>query len=195
MKAIAVMDIQVVDKEMEAARATFRRLVAGMTGDDLRRRSNGTRWTNRELLFHLLLGYLVVRRLMWMVKLLGLLPRGATKPFAALLNLATRPFDFVNYLGSRIGGKLYSPAHMVTAMDRVTANLARQRARESDRGLQRGMCFPTRWDPFFAGYMTVADLYHYPTQHFDFHARQLNLGRSHMRHRSTLPARIPMVRR
>jgi hypothetical protein len=31
-----------------------------MMGDDLRRRRNGTRWTNRELLFHLLSGYLVV---------------------------------------------------------------------------------------------------------------------------------------
>ena len=170
-----MMDAQVVDKEMETARATFRRLVAGMTEDDLRRLSNGTRWTNRELLFHLLLGYLVVHRLKWMVKLLGHLPRGATKPFAALLNMTARQFDFMNYVGSRIGGRLYSPARMVTAMDRLTAQLARQRARESDRGLQWGMCFPTRWDPFFAGYMTVADLYHYPTRHFEFHARQLNL--------------------
>jgi hypothetical protein len=112
---------------------------------------------------------------MWMVKLLGHLPRETTKPFAALLNLATRPFNFVNYLGSRIGGRLYSPAHMVRAMDRVTAHLIRRRARESDRGLRRGMCFPTRWDPFLRDYMTVADLYHYPTQHFEFHARQLNL--------------------
>jgi hypothetical protein len=109
-----------------------------------------------------------------MVKLLGHLPRGAAKPFAALLDMTTRQFDFMNYVGSRIGGRLYSPARMVTAMDRLTARLARQRARESDRGLQRGMCFPTRWDPFFADYMTVADLYHYPTRHFEFHARQLN---------------------
>jgi hypothetical protein len=30
------MDLQVVDKELEAARATFRQLVARMTADDLR---------------------------------------------------------------------------------------------------------------------------------------------------------------
>jgi len=64
---------------------------------------------------------------------------------------------------------------MVTAMDQLTAHLARQCARESDRGLQRGMRFLTRWDPLFADYMTVADLYHYPTRHFEFHVRQLNL--------------------
>ena len=29
----------------------------------------------------------------------------------------------------------------------------------------------------FKDFMTLADLYHYPTQHFDFHQRQLTLGR------------------
>jgi hypothetical protein len=64
---------------------------------------------------------------------------------------------------------------MVTAMDRVTARLGAAARPASDRGLQRGMCFPTRWDPFFPDYMTVAELYHYPTRHFEFHAHQLNL--------------------
>ena len=35
---------------------------------------------------------------------------------------------------------------------------------------------PTSWDPFFADYMTLADIYHYPTQHFRFHQRQLTLS-------------------
>ena len=34
----------------------------------------------------------------------------------------------------------------------------------------------TSWDPFFADYMTLADIYHYPTQHFRFHQRQLTLS-------------------
>ena len=37
------------------------------------------------------------------------------------------------------------------------------------------MHYPTRWDPFFTGYMTLADLYRYPTRHYDFHRRQLTL--------------------
>jgi hypothetical protein len=37
------------------------------------------------------------------------------------------------------------------------------------------MHYPTRWDPFFGDFMTLADLYRFPTQHFDFHARQLTL--------------------
>lgn len=37
------------------------------------------------------------------------------------------------------------------------------------------MPFPDQWDPFFKRVMTVQDVYAYPTQHFDFHARQLRL--------------------
>ena len=37
----------------------------------------------------------------------------------------------------------------------------------------------TSWDPFFADYMTLADIYHYPTQHFRFHQRQLTLSPPH----------------
>jgi hypothetical protein len=29
------------------------------------------------------------------------------------------------------------------------------------------MHFPTQWDPFFSDYMTLADVYRYPGQHFD----------------------------
>ncbi|MGH3570775.1 MAG: hypothetical protein ACRDUW_02920 [Pseudonocardiaceae bacterium] len=36
------------------------------------------------------------------------------------------------------------------------------------------MHYSTRWDPF-PEFMTLADVYHSPTQHFDFHHRQLSL--------------------
>ncbi len=35
---------------------------------------------------------------------------------------------------------------------------------------------PVRWDPFFQDFMTLADIYRYPTQHFDFHRPQLTLN-------------------
>jgi hypothetical protein len=61
-------------------------------------------------------------------------------------------------------------------MDRVIAALQRRLVRESDDAPHRGMHFPTRWDPLFKEYMTLADVYRYPGQHFDFHARQLTLA-------------------
>jgi len=37
------------------------------------------------------------------------------------------------------------------------------------------MYYPVRWDPSFNEFMTMADIYHYPSQHFGFHQRQLTL--------------------
>jgi hypothetical protein len=40
------------------------------------------------------------------------------------------------------------------------------------------MHFPVGWDPYFKDTMTVADVYHYPTQHYDHHRRQLTTRRA-----------------
>lgn len=47
---------------------------------------------------------------------------------------------------------------------------------ETEADFVRGMHYPVRWDPFFTDFMTLEDVYHFPTQHFDLHARQLTLG-------------------
>jgi hypothetical protein len=38
------------------------------------------------------------------------------------------------------------------------------------------MHFPVGWDPYFRDFMTLRDVFHYPTQHYDHHRRQLTLG-------------------
>ena len=172
----AALDIrrQEVHAELERVRRTFAQHVAQMAPADLGRPSSGTRWTNQELLFHMLFGYLVVRRLLPMVKGLGLLPPRVSQPFAALLNASTRPFDWINYAGSVAGGRALRPDRMVRWLDSVTAQIERDLDRQSTASLLRGMHFPTRWDPYFTDFMTLADTYHYPTQHFDHHNRQLS---------------------
>ncbi|MFB4320582.1 hypothetical protein [Actinomadura sp. 21ATH] len=47
---------------------------------DLARRSDGTRWTNEQLLFHMMFGYLVVLRLLVLVRLIGRLPAPPAGP-------------------------------------------------------------------------------------------------------------------
>jgi hypothetical protein len=42
-----------VQQEMEQARLDFHELVKRASAEDLSRRSTGTRWTNRQLLFHM----------------------------------------------------------------------------------------------------------------------------------------------
>jgi hypothetical protein len=167
---------QAIHAELERVRQTFARHVAEMNRDDLRRRSNGTRWTNRQLLFHMLFGYMLVRNLLWMVKALGRLPRATTKPFAALLNFGTPLFHPINYLGSVGGGTVFTPQRMQRRLDRIIAKLEGDLDKQGEQDLQRGMYYPTKWDPYFKPYMQLADIYHYPTQHFDHHERQLSTG-------------------
>jgi DinB family protein len=169
------MDRDAVHREYDAARATFHALIADASPADLRRGSNGTRWTNEQLLFHMLLGFLILRALTMLVRILGRLPDGVSRGCARLLDKATKPFDAVNYLGSRLGGSTLTTRRMTIMFDHVIAKLHRRLDRESDSDLARGMHYPTRWDPFFTDYMTLADIYRFPLRHFEFHRHQLAL--------------------
>jgi hypothetical protein len=171
----APLDRQQIHDELRQRRATFHAILDSSTAGELLQPSNGTRWNNEELVFHMLFGYIVVVALIRMIKVLGLLPRPVTKPFALLLNASMRPFNAINYWGSHLGAKVYNHRRMGPKFDRVAASLATILDRTSEASLSRGMHYPTRWDPFFKEYMTLADVFHYPTQHFDFHQRQLQL--------------------
>jgi hypothetical protein len=175
---LPALDRHRIHDELRQRRETFHAILASSTAGELRRMSNGTRWNNQGLLFHMLFGYMVVVVLLRMIKVLGLLPRPTTKPFALLLNASTRPFNAINYWGSRLGALYYNHRRMSAKFDRVTTSLANALDRTPDASLRRGMYFPTRWDPFFKHFMTLADVFHYPTQHFDFHQRQLTLRSS-----------------
>lgn len=170
------MDREAVHDELERARRDFRALIESATGPDLLQPTNGTRWNNRQLLFHMLLGYLIIRALLRLVRIFGRLPDRVSRAYARLLNAATRPFDEINFIGSYAAGRIMSPARMVIMFDHVIAKLHQRLDAESDDDLSRGMHYPTRWDPFFKDYMTLADVYHFPTQHYNFHRRQLTLG-------------------
>ncbi|CRK55330.1 hypothetical protein [Alloactinosynnema sp. L-07] len=169
------MDKSAVHAELEQARAGFHQLLDSASEQDLHRPSNGTRWTNEQLLFHMLLGYLIMRALLLLMRAFARLPAGAGRAFARLLNAATAPFDVVNYAASRLGGTVLGRERMAGMFDRVIAKTHRRLDAETEADLARGMHYPTRWDPFFQDFMTRADLYRFPTQHFHFHRQQLTL--------------------
>ena len=169
------MDVAAVSQEMEQARVAFRELVRGATAADLRRRSAGTRWTNRQLLFHMVFGYLVVRTLLPLVRGFGRLPLSWSRRFAAVLHAVRAPYHLVNYVGSCVGGTVLSPVAMADLLDRAVDALQRQLAAADERDLRLRMAFPTSWDPYFTPTMTVGDVYHFGTQHFLHHQRQLTL--------------------
>jgi hypothetical protein len=165
-----------IHAELDRTRVDYRHLVDTATRPELRAPTDGTKWTNEQLLFHMLFGYLLVRVLIGLVRFFGRLPDGASRAFAAALDAVTRPFHVVNYVGSLGGASVLGRPRMVRVMDRVTRSLDASLDREPERRLERGMHFPTGWDPYFTDVMTLRDVYHYPTQHYDHHRRQLTLS-------------------
>lgn len=172
---MAATDRQAIHAELEQVRADLVRLVAEATAAELRRRTEGTRWTNRQMLFHMVFGYMIVRRLLPLVHGFGRLPDRYSRMFAAALNAGTRPFHGINYLGSCGGALVFHGPRLTRQLDRTLDRLHRRLDAESDESLGRRMHFPVEWDPFFRDTMTLAEVYHYATQHYDFHRKQLTL--------------------
>ena len=169
------VDRAAIAGEMDDALARLHALLAAAGPVGLRRRSDGTRWSNEQLLFHCVFGYLVVRTLLPLVHLMGRLPAPVGRGWAALLGAATRPFHAVNFWGSVAGARVFDHRRMAPLADRTIAALQRSLAREAEAALHRGMPFPTGWDPYFTEWMSLAEVYRYPTRHFEHHRRQLTL--------------------
>jgi len=164
-----------IHAELERVRADLHHLVAHATATDLHRRTNGTRWTNGQLLWHMAFGYLLVRRLLPLVRLFGRLPDRFSRSFAAALNTATRPFHHINYLGGVAGALVFRGPRLTRQLDHTIDRLHRSLDAQTDEALARRMHFPVGWDPFFHGTMTLEQVYHYATEHYDFHRSQLTL--------------------
>jgi DinB superfamily len=168
------MDRDAIAADLERARATFHHLLAAADPDKWRTPTQGTRWTNEQLLFHMVFGYMVVVRLLPLVRVMGRLPDPLSTTYARLLNAAAAPFHQINYYASCAAAVVYNRRRMGTKLDRVIAALQHRLAGETDQDLRCGMHFPPRWDPFFTDHMTIEELYRYPGRHFDFHAKQLS---------------------
>ena len=166
---------RMIVESLERARGELHALLAAAGPADLRRRSDGTRWTNNQLLFHMVFGFMIVRSLLPLVHVMGRLPDGVSKVFASVLNSTTPGFHVVNYLGSCGGALVFRAARLQRQMDRTIDALLRRLDRESARSMLATMHFPTDWDPYFRDVMSVRDVYAYGAQHFDHHQQQLTL--------------------
>jgi hypothetical protein len=172
------MDRRDIDTDLERVAIDFHELLDAATVDELRDPTSGTKWTNEQLLFHMLFGFLLVRALVVLIKAFARLPDAVSRAFAAALNAGTRPFHAINYLSALPGPRLLSRRAMGRLMNRTIRHLRAGLGRESDRTLALSMHFPVGWDPYFNDVMSVADVYAYPTQHYDHHRRQLTTRRA-----------------
>src|ERR671939_207271 len=112
MSSEAIVDRAAISDELDAARARLHELLTTADATALRRRTRGTRWTNHQLLFHMVLGYAVVRVLLPLVRLMGRLPAPVGRAWATLLDAAARPFHVVNYAGPVVAARLLTPARI-----------------------------------------------------------------------------------
>jgi hypothetical protein len=168
------MERRQIDASLQRVAADFHELLDSATRTELRAHTCGTKWTNEQLLFHMLFGFLLVRALLVLVKGFGRLPKAVSGAFAAVLDTATGPFHVINYLCALPGPRVLPGDAMGRLMENTIRHLRVRLKRESSQTLALGMHFPTGWDPYFKEVMTVADVYYYPTKHYDHHRHQLS---------------------
>ncbi|MHA7653632.1 DinB family protein [Mycobacterium sp. ML4] len=157
-------------------RADFHYLLSVVGEDEWDSATSETKWTNEQLLFHMVFGYMVVLRLLSLVRIFGRLPDAFSRNYARMLNSAAQPFHLINYYGTCLAASFYNRNRMGAKMDRTIGSLQRRIAGLDDTELRRGMFFPTRWDPYFREYMSLADVCWYPGRHYGYHRRQLRLS-------------------
>jgi hypothetical protein len=165
-----------VRAELETARQEFHALLATLADGDWRQPSHNPGWTNGEVVVHIFLGFQLLVVLVPLVRLWGHLPVGASHRFAQLLNAGTGPFNRLNAMGARVGGRRVTRPGLGPRYDRLHRRLVRMVATMPDGAWQRGMCYPTRWDASFAAYLTVAETFTMPIRHLRFHRDQLAPG-------------------
>jgi hypothetical protein len=162
-----------VRSELETARTAFHALLDSLSEDDFRRQSRNPGWTNGEILTHMTFGFIILKALLPMARLWGYFPKWTSKIFASTLNAFTAPFNWINELGARLQVRVFTHKRIGRVYDWVHFSLMRQLESIKDDEWERGMHYPTRWDPNFNDFMTVRDLFHYPVRHFHFHLEQI----------------------
>lgn len=97
-----------IRSELESTHSSFHVVLDSLSEEDCRKQSLNPGWTNGEILAHMLFGFIILNVLLPMARVWGRLPKGSSKPFAGLLNAFTRPFNWVNALGARMQGKVFT---------------------------------------------------------------------------------------
>ncbi|MDO8716869.1 MAG: DinB family protein [Dehalococcoidales bacterium] len=159
---------------MESTSSTFHALLDSLSDQDLRRKSNNPGWSNGEILFHMAFAFMILSALIPLVKFFGHLPESYSRLFAGMLNSFTWVFNWINAVGARGGGRVYTGRNIGKKYDKVYNAILKKLASIKENEWQSGMYYPTRWDALFSEYMTLEKLFHYPVSHFQFHLKQIS---------------------
>jgi hypothetical protein len=95
--------------------------------------------------------------------------------FARALTAVTAPYNWVNYVGAVGGARTAGLRRAQRWMSADTDWLMRWATRASERDVNRGMAVPAAWDPYFAPWMSRADVLAWAPKHYLHHRGQLTL--------------------
>jgi len=168
---------ETIRSELESSRSSFHALVASLSEEDLRRKSLNPGWTNGEILFHMLLGFMIVPPLVPLIRIFGRLPDRYSLWFARMLDSGTGIFNWFNALGARGGAKVFTTVGLRARYDRVLEKILRLLQNVRDDEWKIGMHYPTKWDASFSEYITFEKLFLFPTIHYRFHLGQVSRER------------------
>ena len=138
-------------------RDDYEALVRSAEAADLRAPTLGTRWTNRELLFHMWFGQRIARVILPVAGGFSRVPAVVGRRFAALLTAGTGPYDWMNYVAGVGGARVVSMERTCRWMHLDTGAVLRWADNANDRDLDRGMAVPPGWDPYFEKWMSRRD--------------------------------------
>jgi len=165
-----------VRSDLEVSSCRFHALLDSLSQDDWDAPSLNPAWTNGQLVYHALFGFVLVPSLFWMIRFWSRLPDSWSKHFAQVLDFSTPLFNRVNALGPRGQARLLGRKRAGTIFDRVHSSILMRVDSLEGTQWERGMHYPQRWDPTFGDFMTFADLFGYPSKHFEKHLRHLSAG-------------------
>ena len=132
--------------ELEAARREFHDMAASISEPLWAKPSHNPGWTNGQLLFHVLLGFILVLPLAGILVFFGHLPAACSRIFAAILNFSTPLFNRINAAGLALEpGRLAGRASSASSTKCMTpfSNGSSLCARATGA---LTMHYPTRWD-------------------------------------------------
>jgi len=124
----------------------------------------------------MLFGYLIVRTLLILVRALPGRPAAFPSSSQQSSTRPRRPFTLLTTWDPSAARESSAHSGMNKTFDLVVAHFVTSLEKDPDSQLRRGMHFPVGWDPYFQEYMTIEDVYHYATLHYDYHRRQLTLA-------------------
>ncbi|MCT9624804.1 DinB family protein [Pseudarthrobacter equi] len=155
--------------------ADFSKIVHTASALELGWPSNGTRWTNRQLLFHMALGQNITLSAIPLFGLFSRLPPAASRNWSHLLDSCAGPYNWINWAGSAAAGRVLPPQVMLRMMTKTTRTIVNWYDAANGEALVRGMTMPASWDPYFTDWMSRRDVLKWAPKHYRHHRAQLTL--------------------